>query len=345
MKKRILSLLLSLLLLCSLGSAFAAGGDSSDPLISLSYLRDFFFGETKTALENTADKIVADYRSSHQNVTPATKVLTLSPGDALELTEGQYFVLLSGSANLYADSGLAVNATQGWETSGGAVRSGNRYLACENSRLYLDVSQTATVSVSYGAAQTKGCPFADVSRGQWYYSDVTNAYDRGLVNGMTLTSYAPSGTLTCAQAVKLAACMHQLYHTGSVTLQNSEGNWYQSYVDYAVENGILEQSFNNYDSAISRRGFVKLFYHALPASSYAAINAIADGAIPDVAADAECAAEIYAFYRAGILTGYSNTSGYAEHAFGPGGTISRAEVATIMNRMFDASARQSFSID
>ena len=64
-------------------------------------------------------------------------------------------------------------------------------------------------------------------------------------------------------------------------------------------------------------------------------NTVADGAIPDVATTDEGAKEIYAFYRVGILLGY------ADGSFGPENTVTRAEIAAIMNRMFDPDARKT----
>ena len=155
----------------------------------------------------------------------------------------------------------------------------------------------------------------------------------------------PTGTLTGAQAVKLAACIHQLYHEGKVTLANAPGaDWFRTYADYALQNGILTQDFYDYNAVISRQQFVKVFYNALPASEYAAINTIPDDAIPDTTVTDEAGAQIYAFYRAGILTGFTNTQGYAEHAFGADTLIARSEVATIVVRMLDAAARKTFTI-
>ena len=54
--------------------------------------------------------------------------------------------------------------------------------------------------------------------------------------------------------------------------------------------------------------------------------------------------EIYAMYRAGILTGYTGTPPYAEHAFGADSNIRRSEVAVIVVRMMEADARVSFTI-
>ena len=57
-------------------------------------------------------------------------------------------------------------------------------------------------------------PFTDVSTSTWYYNDVKSAYDTGLINGMTATTFEPESNMTYAQAVKLAACMNQKYGTG-----------------------------------------------------------------------------------------------------------------------------------
>ena len=51
------------------------------------------------------------------------------------------------------------------------------------------------------------------------------------------------------------------------------------------------------------------------------------------------AAEIYEFYRAGILTGSD-----AKGTFHSASTIKRSEAAAILNRMFDASTRKSFTL-
>ena len=48
----------------------------------------------------------------------------------------------------------------------------------------------------------------------WFYNDVKTAVELGLVNGRSETTYAPSDNLTYAEAIKLAACMNQLYTKG-----------------------------------------------------------------------------------------------------------------------------------
>ena len=356
MKKRIALVLLFALLLSAAGTAYAAGG-ADDPLISLSYVTDTFLPQVREALQRRIAQQVQTPAAVQQPTAPGLKTVAVRAGDTLKLTSGQQLVLLSGGVRLNVDRGTLLNVTAGRSSTGGDARVGNRYILCGDCAVTVTASADAVLAIPTGVTYTPNavttpaasgtCPFRDVKSTDWFYADVVSAWERGFVNGMTETEYAPKGTLTAAQAVKLAACMHQRWHTGSVTLTNAAGGrpWYETYVDYAKRNGILETDFQDYNGVISRGAFVVLFYNALPESEYPRINTIMDGAIPDVATDAPIAKQVYTFYMAGILTGYTADSGYREHAFGPESTISRAEVATIMNRMFDSGARKHFTMD
>lgn len=354
MTKRIISLLLCALLLAAAAPAYAAG-DPDDPLISESYVTDVFLPQVTDALQRAAQTRLWSFAAGQKSPIHGLKTVALGEGDSLTLTSGQQLVLLSGGVNLKIDKGTLLNVTAGRDSVGGSAQTGNRYVLCGNSQVTAKATAKALVTVSVGvsaAGQTASgdlgkCPFTDVAETAWYYGDVVSAWKRGLVNGVSADRYEPKGDLTGAAAVKLAACMHQLYHTGSVTLQNAADGraWYMSYVDYALKNGIMDAGMKNYDAAITRGEFIRLFYNALPEKEYTGINLIMDGAIPDVATDAPLAKQVYTFYTAGILTGYTAGDGYLEHAFGPDTGISRAEVATVMNRMFDPAARKQFTMD
>ena len=185
-------------------------------------------------------------------------------------------------------------------------------------------------------------PFLDVAQDQWYYDSVCRAWEENLIDGMTVNTFEPDGTLTVAQAIKLAAVLYQRDNTGSVTLRNGTDVWFSTYVDYAITNGIIDKSYGDragvqMNKAITRSEFVKIFHGAM--EHYSVINEVADNAIPDVKMNAENAKEIYEFYRAGILTG-SDERG----TFYPGSNIKRSEVATILLRMFDSNTRQEITL-
>ena len=343
---RAVSLLLCALLLISLCvPAAATAGSAGDPLISRSYITSTYIPEVRSALKAAADTLIGERLDG--NTGFGIEVRTMLPGESVMLSAGQQFTLLSGSGMISIEQGSVVNVTVGYEATDGVANPYSRYIVCEDSKADLDITSAAVVKVSAAARTGTGSPFADVRRTNWFYADVVNAVRRGLVNGMTPTIYQPNGTLTVAQCVKLAACMHQLDSEGAVTLENTVGPWYTVYRNYALEHGILDAEPEDYDAVINRAEFVGMFYRALPESGYTAINAIPDGAVPDIPEISETAhaEEIYTFYRAGILMGYTADGNHAAYAFGPEDNITRAEVATIMNRMFEPSARRSFTIE
>ena len=185
-------------------------------------------------------------------------------------------------------------------------------------------------------------PFKDVSKADWYYDSVRSAWKNNLIDGVTATEFRPDSTLTVAQAIKLAAALHQLDRTGEVSLKNGGVNWYDSYVNYAVTNGIIEKDYANYTKAqmnapVTRGEFVHIFHGA--ESAYAAINTVADNSIPDVKMTDKFAAEIYEFYRAGVLTGSD-----AKGTFHSASSIKRSEVSAILVRMFDTASRQNITL-
>ena len=180
-------------------------------------------------------------------------------------------------------------------------------------------------------------PFTDVPTSAWYYQDVQTAYNSGLINGRSGTSFAPNGNLTYAEAVKLAACMNQKYTKGSVTLASGTDRWYSTYVDYAKANQIISRDYS-WNANATRAGYVEIFAHALPDAALAAKNTVADNAIPDVKSSHPQAAEIYKLYRAGILAGND-----AKGTFLPNSNIKRSEVAAILTRMMDQKSRLTLS--
>ena len=189
-----------------------------------------------------------------------------------------------------------------------------------------------------GSAAPGKNPFGDVKEADWYYKDVMYAYGIGLINGKGADAFAPGDRLTYAEAVKLAACMHELHTTGKVTLAVGSGAWYQSYVDYAKANGIISKDYE-WTKAASRAGYMEIFANALPEEALAAVNDVADNSIPDVPATHAQAWAIYRLYRAGIVQGVD-----AARNCNPDSNIRRSEVAAILTRMMDPSARVRFTL-
>ena len=180
--------------------------------------------------------------------------------------------------------------------------------------------------------------FTDVPAGEWYAANVQAAYELGLMEGSSASTFNPSGNLTIAEALVLACRLHSTYVGDGATFAGSGGAWYQPYVDYAVETAILSPgTYSDYTATATRAQFASILAAALPAEALTAINSVT--ALPDVAADAAYAPAALSLYNAGVLTG-SDAAG----SFKPDTTIQRSEVATIVTRMADPSLRKTFTL-
>ncbi len=169
--------------------------------------------------------------------------------------------------------------------------------------------------------------FTDVAD-QWFASEVKASYEYTLVDGTSPTTYSPENNLTISEAIKLAACMNDIYNNGTLTLNKGEPIWYQTYVDYALSHGIIKAPFPDYAAYATRAVMADIFANALPEQALAPINDIDNNTIPDVSVTHIYGAAIYLLYRAGILAGIDET-----HTYKPDDNITRAETAAIVTRM------------
>ena len=182
-------------------------------------------------------------------------------------------------------------------------------------------------------------PFYDVDSNDWFYEPVKSAWANELIDGVTARYYMPDNTLTVAQAVKLAAALHQKQSVGFVTLTNGGTHWYDNYVNYAVANGLIEAAYQNksaetMNAAVTRAEFVHILSKLLNAGAINTVNSI-----PDVKSGDAYADEIFAFYRAGILTGSDRLG-----TFHPASSLKRSEAAAILVRLYDATQRQYITL-
>lgn len=216
------------------------------------------------------------------------------------------------------------------------VRRGQAYDYCQS----LGWSSPAQVHFPKVATYKQG-QFTDVAANQWYTKNVAAAVEFGLMKGDSDGTFRPNGQVTIAEAITMAARIHKIYTTGSQDFSQTPGSkWYQVYLDYAYQKGIIGRSYYTCDvnQKATRAQFAEIFANALPADALAARNTVADNAIPDVPASQSYAAAVYKLYRAGILTGGE------DGAFRPQSNITRAEASAVAARMADTDNRVSITM-
>ena len=191
-------------------------------------------------------------------------------------------------------------------------------------------------------AAAEGLSFTDVPETAWFYEDVRMAVESGLLHGRSQTRYEPEGSLTCAEAVKLAACIHRLSKDEPPAFEAGTP-WYQPYAAYAKDNAIISGDLD-WERAITRADFMDVFSRAIADTAARSMrleakNRVEDGGIPDVSQRDSRAAAIYTLYRAGIVQGVDGSG-----ACMPDKTILRSETAAILTRMLHPEQRLSFSL-
>ncbi len=182
--------------------------------------------------------------------------------------------------------------------------------------------------------------FTDNASGQWYTDSIISAYEFGLVNGKGDSKFDTFGNITIAETVALASRLHSIYYTGSGDFVQIDP-WYEVYMDYAVENGIIEAGeYTNINKKATRAQFAEILAAALPDEALEAINNVEKGDISDVSPVASYADAVYKLYNAGVLTGNDEYG-----TFTPDANIQRCAVATIVTRMADESKRVSLDLE
>ncbi|MBR6523707.1 MAG: S-layer homology domain-containing protein [Clostridia bacterium] len=179
----------------------------------------------------------------------------------------------------------------------------------------------------------EGLPFTDVPQDAWYYDYVMSAYANKIINGKSETIFDPDASMTCGEAVKIAASIHLIFNdTG---LSTPEGPWYQQYVDYCYDNGIIEKSvILDWESPITRAQMAYIFANCDPFDDwYVDINDVPITDIPDVSSATPFAYQILALYNKGIAVGDESMS------FHPNDSIKRCEAAAIVSRIMDWKER------
>jgi|GEM_PF-5674175 len=173
-------------------------------------------------------------------------------------------------------------------------------------------------------------PYTDVAEDAWYYADVKAVSEAGLFRGTSETTFNPTGELKVIEAIVLAIRINIFFdETNPAEPTAAEGTWYDNYVAYAIEHEIItEGQFEDYNAVATRELMAVLFANAVP--ELTVINE--DAAATDLEGN-ENADIINMLYKAGI------TQGKGEGAFVPDAAIQRSEVAAIVNRLIDETAR------
>ena len=203
----------------------------------------------------------------------------------------------------------------------------NSYTLC-----YMGNKVVVPVTVVNNTLVDSAAKFKDVNEGKWYTQYIDRAVTYGLFNGVSETSFDPSGVMNRAMLVQVLANM-----SGVKTDRNAvtgfddvpAGKWYTGAVAWAVEvgivNGVSEKEFAPLGNVTREQMCTMLFRYAghvgIELEEKSDKKVFAD----DSSISRYAKESVYACQQAGIIDGMTETE------FAPKEAATRAQVAKILS--------------
>jgi len=172
--------------------------------------------------------------------------------------------------------------------------------------------------------------FADVDDDAWYGGNRSDAIgamvELGIIPTDRYTCFRPREHMTLAELIRAAAVLHNIYHGGTGRFPEGEP-WYQVYVDYAMEQGLLEAGeYADLTAAATRQDVAYILWHALPQTEMLGINVVSS--ITDMDISSKYYKSTYQMAQAGIIAWPEPA-----YTFKPEEPVTRAEAASFLYRM------------
>ena len=165
----------------------------------------------------------------------------------------------------------------------------------------------------------------------------------GLVSGVGGGRFNPSGTITVAEALQLAATIESRYLDDSFHKTAQTGpNWYTGAVNYCLASGIIQSgqfTAADYTRPITRLEMAQVFAAVSPVEDMEVLNdpERVRASVPDLTPGGTGAEAAYTLYERGVLSGVDGS-----FTFRPQGTMTRAEAAALAARIARAEQRLEF---
>lgn len=177
--------------------------------------------------------------------------------------------------------------------------------------------------------------FEDIPENSWFKEYISIAKDFGILEGKSKTIFDPYSNMTVAEAVKIAAAIHDYQTDYSIDTKSKKyKHWYEPYFKYCRDRGIIEDYIIlNPNEKVTRAQMAYLFSRSDTVSTHLNPDVpLTD--IPDVHDTTPFAYEILELYRRGVAVGSDNSMN-----FYPDTNVKRSEVAAFIARIIRSDLR------
>ncbi len=202
----------------------------------------------------------------------------------------------------------------------------------ENTYYFYMPDQYVTVSGIFSLISS-GLPFVDVNSGAWYYDAVSFVYNKGIMNGVTSTTFEPNSTITRGMVVTMLWRMAgEPYVSGGSFSDVASGRYYSTAVAWAAKNGIVDgysSTVFGVNDPVTREQFATILYRYAKYMGYSTTGSSLYG-YDDANKVSSWAKDAMGWaVRNGVIGGVTNTT------LCPNNTATRAEVAQMFMNFYD----------
>lgn len=202
----------------------------------------------------------------------------------------------------------------------------------ENTYYFYMPDQYVTVSGIFSLISS-GLPFVDVNSGAWYYDAVSFVYNKGIMNGVTATTFEPNSTITRGMVVTMLWRMAgEPYVSGGSFSDVASGRYYSTAVAWAAKNGIVDgysSTVFGVNDPVTREQFATILYRYAKYMGYSTTGSSLTGYYDANSVSSWARDAMGWAVRNGIITGSGNSR------LNPTGTASRAEVAQMFMSFYE----------
>ncbi len=207
-------------------------------------------------------------------------------------------------------------------------------------RRFLSLSLSCLLLVSAFPLSAGAADFSDVPPGAWYEPYVTNLTQQGIITGTSPTTFSPKSYLTRGAFVTILA--KTVLTEKELSAYDFQGRfkdvapsqWYNSAVNWSVENGVVSGYENGTfqpKRRITRQELAKMVTNFANAVGRKMVPSVSSASFTDSGKIASWAKDSVSLcQRCEIITGYKDGS------FRPKGLATRAEAAALYSRFLSS---------
>ncbi len=229
----------------------------------------------------------------------------------------------------YASVTVIDNAFMPGDNTTGEMHSGESILNFSTDRRIRVTAENGTDYTTYTVTVKVSDQFTDVNPGDWFYDNVMGAVHNGYMSGMGDGTFGPMKTATRAQfATALACAMGYEAPEDTTTIDTpfidvDANDWYAGAVNFCYDEGIIsgyEDTTFRPDQTITRQEAAAMLNNAFGLEASTDVSQFTDaGKIAS-----------WATAHVGAVANAELMNGDAAGTFRPTGTLTRAELASIL---------------